>query len=402
MIPFRFHNPVNVVFGRGAAANVGQEAVQYGRKALLVYGQASLKQSGLYDRLVLSLQQAGVAVVPFGNVQANPLLSHARQGIALAKAEGCDLVVAAGGGSVLDTAKGIAGGAGCDIDPWDVLSKGTPFTTALPLVTVLTVPAAGSEMNCGFVLTDDVASGIKGGGFGGSPVFPKVSILDPETTLSVPPGYMTYACADVMSHLLEKYFTASSTWTPVQDRLIEGLVLAAMECLAAIHADPDALSPREAFMWNATLAWNGLPPCGLGGSTPAHLIEHGLSAVFPRIAHGEGLALIQPTWLRWFAMRSPARPARFARAVFGVDVACDTLAGVEGAWRYLDFLARFGGPRDWSGCGVAEADLAAVARSASQLAQVWGMADAYPEPLILEILRMALSANLKPAPADAS
>jgi alcohol dehydrogenase YqhD (iron-dependent ADH family) len=390
MTPFSFYNPVKVVFGRGTVAQVGAETAPYGRKALLVYGQASLKRAGLYDRIVASLNQAGVEVVAFGGVQANPLLSHARQGIALAKAEGCDVVVAAGGGSVLDTAKGIAGGAGCGIDPWDVLYGCKPFTAALPLVTVLTVPAAGSEMNAGFVLTDDVESGIKGGGFGGDPAFPKVSILDPETTLSVSPGYMTYACADVMSHLVEKYFTATAKWTPVQDRMIEGLVLSAMECLAAIHADPVALAPREAFMWNATLAWNGLPPCGLGGSTPAHLIEHGLSAVFPQIAHGQGLALIQPTWLRWFALRTPVRPARFARAVFGVDIACDTLAAVEGARRYLGFMARFGGPCDWAACGVREADLAAVARSASQLAQVWGMAAEYPEALILEILKMAL------------
>ena len=387
---FSYCNPVKVVFGKGTVAQVGEETAKVGRKALLVYGQASLKKTGVFDRVVASLNAAGVEVVEFGGVQANPLLSHARKGIELAKATGCDVVVAAGGGSVLDSAKGIAGGAGCGIDPWEVLNNGKQFTAALPLVTVLTVPAAGSEMNCGFVLTDDVESGIKGGGYGGTPVFPKTSILDPETALSVSPHYMTYACADVMSHLVEFYFTATEAWTPVQDRLIEGLVLSAMECLAAIHADPAAYAPREAFMWNATLAWNGLPPCGLGGATPSHLIEHGLSGVFPKIAHGEGLALIQPTWLRWFATRSPARPARFARAVFGVDIACDTLAGIEGARRYHDFLARFGGPRNWAGCGVDAAGLDAVARDAAKLAHVWGMAADYPEAVIKEILLMGL------------
>ncbi len=387
---FSFYNPVKVVFGKGTVAQVGGEAARYGRKALLVYGQSSLKSSGVFGRIGASLKSAGVEVVEFGGVQANPLLSHARRGIDVAKASGCDVVVAAGGGSVLDSAKGIAGGVGSGIDPWEVLNNGKPFTDALPLVTVLTVPAAGSEMNCGFVLTDDVESGIKGGGYGGTPVFPKVSILDPETTLTVPPRYMTYACADVMSHLVEFYFTSPEAWTPVQNRLVEGLFLSAMECLAAIHADPTAVEPREAFMWNATLAWNGLPPCGLGGATPSHLIEHGLSGVFPRIAHGHGLALIQPTWLRWFALRSPARPARFARAVFGVDVACDTLAGVEGSRRYLDFLARFGGPRTWADCGVSASDLDAVARDAAKLAHVWGMADEYSEALIKEILKMGL------------
>lgn len=390
MKSFSFYNPVKVVFGKGSVVQVGEETVRYGRKALLVYGQASLKKSGVLGRIVASLTAAGIEVVEFGGVQANPLLSHARKGIALAKAAGCDVVVAAGGGSVLDSAKGIAGGVGSGIDPWDVLNNGKQFTGALPLVTVLTVPAAGSEMNCGFVLTDDVESGIKGGGYGGAPVFPKTSILDPEVTLTVPPKYMTYACADVMSHLVEYYFTSPVVWTPVQNRLIEGLVLSAMECLNAIHADPAAYAPREAFMWNATLAWNGLPPCGLGGATPAHLIEHGLSGVFPKIAHGEGLALIQPTWLRWFAARSPTRPARFARAVFGVDIACDTLAGIEGARRYLDFLARFGGPRKFSECGVAASDLDAVARDAAKLAQVWGMAAEYPEAVIKEILRMGV------------
>ena len=390
MKSFSFYNPVKVVFGKGTAVQVGEETARYGRKALLVYGQASLKHSGVFDRLAASLKAAGVEVVEFGGVQANPLLSHARKGIDLAKVSGCDVVVAAGGGSVLDSAKGIAGGAGCGIDPWEVLNNGKQFTDALPLVTVLTVPAAGSEMNCGFVLTDDVDSGIKGGGYGGTSVFPKTSILDPETTLTVSPQYMTYACADVMSHLVEFYFTSPEAWTPVQNRLIEGLFLSAMECLAEIHAAPTAVAPREAFMWNATLAWNGLPPCGLGGATPSHLIEHGLSGVFPRIAHGQGLALIQPTWLRWFAMRSPARPARFARAVFGVDIASDTLAGVEGARRYLDFLARFGGPRKWSECGLAAADLATVACDAAKLSQVWGMAQEYPEERIKEILQMGL------------
>ena len=389
MTPFSFYNPVNVVFGKGTVERVGEETAKYGRKALLVYGQASLKNSGVFDKVVASLKKAGVEVVEFSGVQANPLLSHARKGIALAKAEGCDVVVAAGGGSVLDSAKGIAGGAGCGIDPWEVLDGGKQFTDALPLITVLTVPAAGSEMNCGFVLTDDEESGIKGGGYGGTPVFPKTSILDPETTLTVPPLYMTYACADVMSHLVEMYFTSSEEWTPVQNRVVEGLVLSAMECLVAIHADPTAFAPRESFMWNATLAWNGLPPCGLGGATPSHLIEHGLSGACPQIAHGQGLALIQPTWLRWFATKSPARPARFARAVFGVDIACDTLAGIEGARRYLDFLVRFDGPRDWSACGLSESDLANAARDAAKLAHTWGMAETYSEALILDILNMA-------------
>jgi hypothetical protein len=390
MKSFSYCNPVKIVFGKGTVSQAGEETVRFGRKALLVYGESSLKKSGVFDRLAASLHAVGVEVVEFGGAQANPLLSHARKGIALAKASGCDVVVAAGGGSVLDTAKGIAGGAGCGVDPWDVLNNGKPFTDALPLVTVLTVPAAGSEMNCGFVLTDDIESGIKGGGYGGPAVFPKTSILDPETTLSVSPQYMTYACADVMSHLVEFYFTSSEAWTPVQNRLIEGLVLSAMECLAAIHADPVAVAPREAFMWNATLAWNGMPPCGLGGATPSHLLEHGLSGVFPRIAHGQGLALIQPTWLRWFAARSPARPARFARAVFGVDIACDTLAGIEGARRYLDFLARFGGPRNFGECGVKASDLDAVARDAAKLALVWGMAEEYPEGVIKEILKMGV------------
>ena len=390
MVPFSYYNPVKVVFGKGTVTRVGEVTAPYGRKAFLVYGQASLKRSGLLDKIIASLKQAGVEVVEFGGVQANPLLSHARKGIELAKAEGCDVVVAAGGGSVLDSAKGIAGGAGCGIDPWDVLNGGKEFTGALPLITVLTVPAAGSEMNCGFVLTDDVESGIKGGGYGGTPVFPKTSILDPETTLTVPPLYMTYACADVMSHLVEMYFTSSEDWTPVQDRVVEGLVLSAMECLVAIHANPTSVAAREAFMWNATLAWNGLPPCGLGGATPSHLIEHGLSGAFPQIAHGQGLALIQPTWLRWFAAQSPKRPARFARAVFGVDISCDKLASVEGARRFLDFLARFGGPRNWSECGLNEADLVKTAQSAAQLAHVWGMADDYPESRILEILKFGL------------
>jgi hypothetical protein len=383
MKPFTFHNPTKIVFGEGTVPKVGEEARAVGRKALFVYGRESLKTSGLYDRVAASLRAAGVAWVEHPGVKANPVVSHARAGAALAKAERVDFVLAVGGGSVIDEAKGIAAGAAGDTDLWAFYQGTATIGAALPLVTVLTLPATGTEMNGGTVLTDETTQ--EKIGFGDPHLFPRCSILDPVVTVTVPRSQTAYGTVDAMSHLLEGYFTHDGGWVPLQERYAEGVIRGLMEATERILVNPGDLEARATHMWGATLAWNTLAPCGLGGFTiPNHMLEHPLSAVHD-IAHGAGLAVVLPAWMAYTAGRGHARAARiarFARAVLGATAADDVAAAAEGAARLKAWFAKIGAPTSMAAAGIASPDLERLADLAVRLTQRWEIADHAREDIL--------------------
>ncbi|HNC99780.1 MAG TPA: iron-containing alcohol dehydrogenase, partial [Myxococcota bacterium] len=198
---FVWHNPTKILFGRDTLPKIGAETAAWGRKVLLVSGQASLKRSGLHAQITHSLREAGLEIVEFSGARPNPLLSHARTGIALAKAEQIEVIVAAGGGSVLDTAKAIGAGAVVEHDVWKFFTGKKGIKGTLPVLTLPTLAASGSEMNSGMVLTNEETQ--EKFGFGHRLLFPKVSILDPQTTCTVPPDYTAYGAVDALSHALE-------------------------------------------------------------------------------------------------------------------------------------------------------------------------------------------------------
>ena len=384
MQPFVFHNPTKIVFGAHMVKKMGKYTAAYGKKALLVYGKNSIKSSGVYDQVTVSLLDAGVSWVEHAGVKSNPVLSHVRDGVALAKSEQVDVIVAVGGGSVLDEAKTIAAGAMTDGDVWDFFCDKAYVKQALPLITVLTLAATGSEMNNGGVITNEDTQ--QKFNIGSPQLFPKVSILDPCLTYSVPADYNAYSGVDAISHLLEGYFTSADQATLLQDRFVEGLIKTIMQSTEQILAEPDHAEARATMMWAATLALNGLSTAGIGGyGFPNHMIEHSLSALYD-VAHGAGLSIVMPGWMAYKAKQQPAKFAQFASEVFGCSGGSEQERALYAAEALKQWFRKIGSPVTLAEVHISEQEILAIADNATMLAQKWGLNE-YSAEVIVDILQ---------------
>jgi len=368
MVNFVFHNPTKVIFGKGILPQVGPEVSKYGKKALLVYGQNSIKKNGVYDTVLTSLKKAGIEVIEFPGVKGNPILSHAKEGAELAKSHKVDVILAVGGGSVLDESKAIAAGAAEDSNIWDFFTAKKAITRALPLITVLTLPATGSEMNGGMVITNEQTS--EKFGMGGVPaLYPKVSFLDPETTYSLSLTQTAYACSDIMSHLLEGYFTTKAKTMPVQDGYIEGIAKAVMTSMLNIKENPSDYHARAHFMWGATLGWNGLGTSGIpGGTIPSHALEHPISAIYD-IAHGAGLSITTPAWLKYKKDQIAHRILQFGKNILGVETDSPDVVISE----LEAFYKKIGTPIRFSEAGITSPDFDLLVSQSEKLFKAWGI-----------------------------
>ncbi|GAB4338631.1 MAG: iron-containing alcohol dehydrogenase [Desulfobulbaceae bacterium] len=380
---FVFHNPTKIIFGRDTIPSIGPETREWGKTCLLVYGTGSIRRNGIYDQVTRSLTGAGLTIHEHGGVRSNPLLSHVREGIAKARENGVDVVVAVGGGSVLDSAKAICAGAVVDHDVWKFFSGKKSVRDALPLTTVLTLAASGSEMNSGMVITrDDTREKF---GFGSRFLYPKTSILDPEATFTVPPDYTAYGAVDAVAHVLEYYMTGEDPATPVQDRIMEGLIENAMDSCRRCLREPRNYDARADLMWTATLALNGLTGAGLGRvGFPMHMIEHSLSALYD-VPHGAGLSVVIPGWLRWRAQKHPERITRLGGRLFGI--APSTEAAAATIERLEQWFTEVGSPTRLSGLDIPAEDIPAIADNALGLARFWRL-DEYDHRTIEEILHL--------------
>lgn len=312
---FSFYNPVKLIFGKGQLQAAKEELPKYGKKVLLVYGGGSIKKNGLYDEVTQMLSEAGLEVFELAGVEPNPRISTAKKGIEICKTEGIDVLLAVGGGSVIDCTKLIASGAKYDGDAWDLVSRKAQPEDALPFGTVLTIAATGSEMNAGSVITNEETQEKYGWG---SPLsFPKFSILDPTYTLSVPENHTVYGIVDMMSHIFEQYFN-DATSTPVQDRMCEGVLKAVIETAPKLMDDLQSYEHRETIMFAGTMALNKFLEMGYRGDWGSHNIEHAVSAVYD-IPHAGGLAILFPQWMRHNVKVNPSRFAQMAVRVFDVN-----------------------------------------------------------------------------------
>ena len=385
---FVFHNPTKILFGKGTVSSIGAESALWGSRALLVHGRESIKKTGLHETILTSLRDAGIRVTEHGGVRSNPLLSHVREGIAKVKKEKIEVIVAAGGGSVIDSAKAISAGALADHDVWKFFIGKKSIKKALPITTVLTIAAAGSEMNSGMVITNDETR--QKFGFGSQRLYPKASILDPETTYTVPPDYTAYGAVDAVAHVLEFYMTTRDPATPVQDRFMEGLIENAMDSCNRCLRNPRDYNARADLMWTATLALNGLTAAGLGRvGFPMHMIEHSLSALYD-IPHGAGLSIVIPGFLRWFSKTNESRIAALARRVFPpTDLALYTDEHMAG--RAITMLHNWFGninsPTSLEEVDIPPGDIPKIAENALALARVWRL-DAFDRETIEEILHL--------------
>lgn len=354
---FYYHTPTRYYFGRGVEEKAGELAARFlGRRILVVIGGGSVRRSGLLDRITGSLEKSGVGYEILKGVQPNPTDRLVRVGIDMVKNDSLTGLLAVGGGSVIDTAKAIAVGALYDGDFWDFYCGKAPVERALPVGTVLTIPAAGSEGSGNSVITleqgdekikisirtDDVLR----------PVF---SLMDPEVTFTLPPYQTASGVADMMAHIMERYFSPTEE-VEVTDRVSEGVLMAIIEEAPKVMADPTDYQARANIMWAGTLAHNGICGTGRKEDWSSHAMEHELSALYG-VTHGAGLAVVFPAFMSFMAEHSPKKIAQFARRVFHVNDPDDRAAAYEGIGCLKAFFSSLGLPITMGELGIENPDI---------------------------------------------
>ncbi|MFV8830182.1 iron-containing alcohol dehydrogenase [Alkalihalobacterium sp. APHAB7] len=364
MQSFVFVNPTKLIFGKGQIEQLSKEVKRYGTRVLLVYGGGSIKRNGVYDEVLNELEKINAQIVELSGVEPNPRLTTVQKGIDLCRQEEIDFVLAVGGGSVIDAAKAIVVGAKFDGDIWDVITRKARPTGGLPLGTVLTLAATGSEMNANSVITNwELNQKV---GWSSPYSFPKFSILDPAYTFSVPKDQTIYGIVDIMSHVLESYFH-QTTNTPLQDRICESILTTVMEVGPKLVEDLHNYDYRETVLYCGTMALNGITQMGARGDWATHNIEHAVSAVYD-IPHGGGLAILFPHWIKYAMSENLDRHVQLATRVFGVDPEgkTDEQIALEGVEKLSAFWTSIGAPArladyDIDGSRIEEmADIAAL------------------------------------------
>ena len=337
---FEFRNPTKIVFGRGAEDKVGAEAAAYSKKILLHFGGGSVKKTGLFDRVTTSLRKAGVDWVELGGVLPNPRLSLVYEGVRLCKTYGLGLVLAVGGGSAIDSAKAIAMGAVTESDVWDFyLGKGAP-TAALPVGTVLTLPAAGSEASTGTVITKE--EGRLKRAVNSELIYPRFSILNPELAFTLPAFQVACGAVDIMAHLMERYFT-NVEHVAFTDRLLEATMKTIIANAPLVLENRWNYDAWAEVMWAGTIAHNNLLNTGRVGDWGSHDIEHEISGIYD-VAHGAGLAVVFPAWMKFVLHHDLRRFVQWAVRVWNVELNVFDPEAVarEGVARMEAFFRSFG------------------------------------------------------------
>ncbi|SDM85549.1 Alcohol dehydrogenase YqhD, Fe-dependent ADH family [Paenibacillus sp. yr247] len=356
MQSFLQFNPTRLWFGKGQVEQLKQELGTTGKRVLLVFGGGSIKKNGVYEAVKQQLEHMQAEVFEMSGVEPNPRLTSVQKGIDICREKGIELILAVGGGSVIDCVKAISVGVYYDGDVWDLITRKAVPTKALPFGTVLTLAATGSEMNNISVITNWEKNEKRGWS---SPLaYPAFSILDPEFTYSVPLDQTVYGIVDMMSHVLEQYFHRTEN-TPMMDRFMESVLLTVMEAAPKLLANLSSYEYRATVMYAGTTAFNGLLSSGTdGGDWASHQIEHGLSAIYD-IPHGGGLAIVFPNWMKHCAEDDPSRMKNVAMAVFGIDPTSktDQEIALEGSDALRDFWNSLGAPNRLGDYGIDDSRL---------------------------------------------
>lgn len=363
MNSFSFQNPTNIVFGQGTVSKLASLVSPFGKNILLVYGGGSIKRSGLYDQVIEQLNSIGAKVVELSGIEPNPRLTSVNKGIELCRSEKVDLILAVGGGSVIDASKAIAAGALYDGDVWDFLMHKAEIKDALPIGTILTLSATGSEMNGNAVISNWETKQKRA--FGSMHVYPRFSILDPTLTFSVPRDQTVNGVVDIMSHVFEQYFTLTEN-APLQERLCESVLLTVIENAEKALENPNDYDARANLMLCGTLALNGgLISVGTQNDWASHGIEHEVSAIYD-IPHGAGLAILFPNWMKYVYKERIDRFTQFAERVWGIERGSKSdeelaLAGIEAT---REFFTRIGAPATLAYYNIDSEHLDVMAREA--------------------------------------
>ena len=314
MIGFNYYNPAKIVFGEDSENKIGELLKENGAKSvLLVYSGDFIKSLGIYDAITKATNELNIKLIENGNVVPNPDIALVRQLVKEGKDNDVDFVLAVGGGSSIDTAKAISIGIPYDGDPWDFFEKGVVPDKVLPIGVIATTASSGSETSNAAILSN----GEWKLGFEDDRIIPKFAIMNPKFTASLPWFQTAVGIADVLSHLLERYFS-DTKYSDTTDYLIEGAIRALLLNADRLKKDPSDVNARGEIQWLASVAHNNFLDAGRAADWGSHRIEHELSAQY-NITHGEGMAVVTAAWVKYAAKVKPWRPALLATRVFGVD-----------------------------------------------------------------------------------
>ncbi len=362
MLNFNFCSPTEFVFGKGRENETGYYVRKYGgSKVLLHYGGGSAVRSGLLDRVKASLTANGIAFVELGGVKPNPRDTLVYEGIELCRREQVDFILAVGGGSSIDSSKAIAMGVPYEGDFWDFYVTGKQIERAIPVGTVLTIAAAGSEGSGDSVITKE-ADGLKRGA-GSDLIRPRFSVLNPELTCTLPAYQTACGATDIMAHVFERYFT-NTTEVEITDRLCEAVLMTMIKETPRVIADPNNYDARANIMWAGMVAHNNIVGVGREQDWNSHGIEHELSALYD-CAHGAGLAVIMPAWMEYVCKHDVMRFAQAAVRVWGckMNFADPEATAHEGIQRFRSFLRSIGMPINFDELGAKKADIPRLVQS---------------------------------------
>ena len=342
MKDFVYYTPTKVFFGKDKHKDIGKIIKDYGfDNIMLQYGKDSIKKSGLYDEVMNSLGQYGINVVEMGGVEPNPKITFVRDAVKLAKEKGVQMILAVGGGSVLDSSKFTAAGACADCDPWDFATGKEIVKKALPVGCILTLAAAGSEMSASAVVTN-LELNMKRG-FGSDFNRCLFAVMNPELTCSVTKYQTACGVVDIMAHTMERYFYPLEP-TDLTDRIAESILRATIDAGTKLMQNPLDYDARANMMWASSVSHNGLTGCGRENALCVHQLEHALSGEYDEIAHGAGLAVLFPAWARYIYKHNIPRFAQFARRVWDVTEECDEKAAVMGIEKMAEFFGELNMP----------------------------------------------------------
>lgn len=363
MLNFNYYNKTRIIFGKDTHKEVGKYVKSYGKKILLHYGGKSIKNNGVYNDVVKSLQDNGIEFVELSGVKPNPRLSLVREGIKLCKEENVDFILAVGGGSVIDSSKAIAIGVKSDHDVWDFYEKGLEIKNSLPLATILTIPAAGSESSTGTVITNEEKQ-LKLS-CGSEFLRPEFSIINPEIYYSLPENQISNGICDMMSHIMERYFT-NTLHTDLTDGLCEATLKTIMKNGLKLKENNRNYDAWAEIAFSGNLAHNGLLGLGREQDWASHKIEHELSAIYD-VAHGAGLAVVTIAWMKYVYKTNLSMFVQFAVNVMGVEGSFrdEESIALEGINKLKEFFIKMGLPTTLSELNIDDTNLELMAKKAT-------------------------------------
>ncbi len=364
MNSFIYDIPVKVYFGKNQLQHLEEELLRYGKRVLLTYGGGSIKKNGLYDAVMAELQKAGLEVWELGGIEPNPRIDSVRKGAQMCKEHHIDVLLAVGGGSTIDATKFMAAGACVDHDPWAFLADfSTPIDKALPIISILTLSATGSEMDSGGVISNPET--LDKIGRLASPMLPKVSFLDPTLTFTVNSYQTACGAVDMMSHIMEQYFTTDTDFYML-DCFMEGMMKTIIKYTPIAMSEPTNYEARANLMWTSSWAINGFVYGGKQHAWTCHPIEHELSGIYD-ITHGLGLAIITPRWMEYcLDEKTVSKYVQFGVNVFGIDSSLPPMTiARESIKRLSDFFFNtLGLKSNFTELGIGREHFATMARKA--------------------------------------